>query len=115
MGCSEFQAGHNLVSDKEIIAEHFNDFFVNIGKNLALEMPTDYFSLTRCNDSMFLRPITEKELRDIIAPLQKSAAGFVNIKPHILTYVTDSIASLLAHTIKLSFTWGKVPDRTKIA
>ena len=54
---------NTITSDKTVIAENFNDFFVNIGNNLAKRIPNVSTSPGRymgdmISQSLFLDPVT---------------------------------------------------------
>ena len=79
---SRFKIGDNLItSDKNIICNKFNDFFVNIGSTLAKSIPKvnksplSYMG-NRLTDSIYLEPVTEKEINTLISALKDIAAGF---------------------------------------
>ena len=64
---SRFKIGDNLItSDKNIMCNKFNDFFVNIGPTLAKSIPqVDKSPLSymgnRLTESIYLEPVTEKK------------------------------------------------------
>ena len=67
----EFLVDGKIIQDKKMIADKFNDYFTNIGPELAKEIPEvsekpeDYLSGTFKN-SMFLAPVTTDEIKGII-------------------------------------------------
>ena len=64
--------GTNIVN-KQIMADEFNNFFVNVGPNLAMNIPVvnnaasvyDYMGQQNLN-SMFINPVNEAEVIRII-------------------------------------------------
>ena len=93
------------------ICNGFNDFVVNIGLNLAeqIPMPNKTFAeyLPHPNQkSMFLSPTTEREILLIFKNLSNIALFF--IKP-IITVILPQ----LVYILNLSFQQGVVPFRDK--
>ena len=79
---SRFKIGDNLItSDKNIICNKFNDFFVNIGPTLAKSIPKvnksplSYMG-NRLTESIYLEPVTEKEINTLISALKATATVF---------------------------------------
>ena len=66
--------------------------------------------------SIFLDPVSEIEISNIIGRLRNNKApGHDNIGPRILKTISSVIAKPLAHTFNLSFSCGKVPSALKLA
>ena len=72
------------------IAEQFNDFFVNIGSNLARNIstsptkPSTFLKNDYCK-SMFLSPTTAEEIADIVSNLKNSSSsGYDNIPTKLM-------------------------------
>ena len=66
----------SITSDKHMISERFNDFFVNIGNSLSKGIPVVNTSPTaymgeRLLCSIFLEPVVPRELDEIIKSLKK--------------------------------------------
>jgi hypothetical protein len=68
---NEFKTDDDIIKGDKNISEAFNDYFVNIGPNLASKIArcdnqfTDYMG-ERCQTSMFLNPVTEAEILTIV-------------------------------------------------
>ena len=66
-----FVIDNKEISDNKVIVESFNDFFVNIGPNLAKSIPnvakdaTDYIP-NQYQSSMFVNPTCSNEVKNII-------------------------------------------------
>ena len=107
--------------DPLAIAEEFNNYFVNIGPNLAQNIPEsdlDYrhFLKMQNSRSLFFNPILEHEVIDIVNNLKiNKSAGFDGITNHILKEIIGVIVSPLTHILNLSLTEGTVPLKMKIA
>lgn len=115
-----FTYNNQTTSDKNIIANKFNDYFVNIGSTLAASIPKEgpnfktYLPQTN-EDTIYLTPTNADEITKIINRLKNSAPGhdeiilndikpFLNILIQPLTYVTN-----------LSLMQGVFPDELKKA
>ena len=73
----KFKVSDNTItSDRTLIAENFNDFFVNIGNDLAKRIPNVSISPCRymgdkISQSLFPDPVTSQETAEIIKSLKK--------------------------------------------
>ena len=80
----------NRIQDPLVIAEEFNNYFANIGPNLAQNIPVSdlhfqYFLETKNTNSMFCTPILEHEVIDIVKNMKtKKCAGNDGITNFIL-------------------------------
>ncbi len=120
---SRFRIGSSYVSDPTTIANNFNSYFVNVGPNLAREIPaTDidfhHFlqNVASPRNSLFLSPTNYDEIISICKSLNSdSSPGHDDIKPDIVKKVANFIAHPLAHIFNLSFNSGLIPDTLKVA
>ena len=77
----KFKLSYDTVTnDKNVILEKFNDFFVDISKNLARKIPdvdTYYrqYLGERIIQSIFLEIVTTEEINKIVGSLKKRSAG----------------------------------------
>ena len=103
------------------MAEHFNQYFTSIGKNLQKNIPPTkrHFSnyLKDLNKgSFFIQPTTAEEVKDIIMTLIGSKSTEPNSIPTILLKQTRNTVSLpLAKLINKSFETGIFPNICKVA
>ena len=103
------------------IACGFNNYFVNVGPNLAAAMPsTDLSSVTlpRLNlpNSFALTPTNPIEVATIIDKLKpKTSKGIDGISPKLAKSTNILIAEPLSYIANLSFRTGIFPDNMKIA
>ena len=72
-----------IVEDGKEIADRFNSFFVNVGSTLAKATPpVSKFSTEHVKENMvnclYIRPVTEIEIVNIISDFLDSAAGWLN-------------------------------------
>ena len=68
---TEFMKDGSIISGNMNFAEHFNSFFANIGPTLAKDIPksdthVESFLGDRVTDSIFLNPVTDEELLNIV-------------------------------------------------
>ncbi|XP_065650382.1 uncharacterized protein LOC136078532 [Hydra vulgaris] len=108
-----------LVYEKSIIAEEINNYFVNIGPNLASKIPNNsipFNSYLKTYDKfMDKTDLKLSELRTAFSRLKsKKSEGFDKISVDIVKSVFDIEPSLF-HTFNLSLKSGIVPDKSKIA
>ena len=109
-----------IIHDKQEICNTINDFFSNIGKNLAdnIEAKTDYKTYLRAPNpnSMALLLTNTDEVKKIISNLKTNkAAGDDNVRPGLLKRCWESLTKPITHIINLSFSTGIVPDQLKLA
>ena len=74
----------STTTDKMSISEHFNDFFIKFGPNLAKliphvkKVPMAYMG-DAVQDTIFLDPVTFDEISTIVSNLKNNATGFDEI------------------------------------
>ena len=116
-----FTLNNMKLTDKTEIAESFNNYFVNIGKNIQNKIPTqnetfEYYMDQNINSNIFLTPTDPINLIDTAKKLKKkTSSGFDDISTKLLSDIIEDIAYPLTHIINLSFSKGIVPDNMKIA
>ena len=112
---------NKIVCDNNTMANNFNNFFTNIGPNLASKIPlvnddvTKY--ITGCySDSMFLNETNPDEIMKLVALLKTSpSCGNDDISATVVKSIITEIADPLCFIINLSFASGRFPDLLKIA
>ena len=109
------------IIDQESIANAFNEFFANIGSNLASSIPSatqtarEFMSPPIC-DSLFLAPVTANEIEVEIAKLNASkAVGPFSIPIDILKILKGELSGPLQTIFNTSFLTGIVPEKFKMA
>ena len=118
---SKLKFKNNFYSKDSDIAECFNSFFTNIGNSVEEKIPkTDVsfstFLKNKPDNSLFLEPVSENEVIDMIKNLNSSkASGPSSIPTNILKIFSDSLAKPLAHIINHSFSEGVFPSALKLA
>ena len=109
------------ISDPAEIANKFNEYFVNVGPNLASKIPdntvqfTSY--LTNSNIySVFLDPVTEKEVENQLNKLKYGkSCGYDEMSPKVMRKISKHILKPLTHIYNQSFLTGIIPTELKIA
>ena len=79
-------------TDLQSITNSFNNFFVNIGRNLSKKIPhsdTDpskYLAINHITGSLYLQPTNATEVDKIIRELRNSSPGYDDISSKLLKY-----------------------------
>jgi hypothetical protein len=117
---NKFEVGNEYVTDSKMIADHFNSFFSNIGKNLASKIPPSnidpiiYCGHSNCH-SIVIDAFTESEVTNIIKLLKNASSGSDGIHAKILKETYHSYLSPLVYVLNLSLSHGIFPDQMKFA
>ena len=111
----------NTVTKPQDIAEHFNEFFTSIGKNLQENIPptkkrySNYLKNPN-PDSFFISATTPEEVSDVIMTLKSNkSTGPNSIPTNILKEIKEMVSIPLSHLINKSFTSGIFPKIFKLA
>lgn len=118
-----FHDGTKAITDTNIIAEKFNNFFISIAGTLANSIPVsgknfkDYLKPDRkCNKAMFLYATNPQEILKIVKNLKYSqSTGFDNISTQVVKHSINYLSDPLSHIFNSSMQTGVVPDQLKIA
>ncbi len=88
---NDFLINNNTVTDSSAIANEFSKFFGNVGKDLQNNIPNSqksyesYLTGNRPMNSVFLNPVTENEIKDVLNKLNsKKSTGHDGISNYIL-------------------------------
>ena len=120
-GCLTFEHSGAKVTDKTQIVKHFNEFFTNVGPDLANQLPAatvNYRTFLSGNylDSMLLTPTNISEILNITKNLaDKKSYGADEIPLFVVKRSITAIAPVLCATINVSLRTGFVPDQLKLA
>ena len=122
-GCvsrSMLKHDNETITDDYSIANTFNNFFVNVGSDLANRIPDSPISpykymKTEIMNSIFLETVSPEELLEVIKGLKHSAVGYDELDAQHIKSSSSIIIQPLLHICNLSFTHGVVPDAMKIA
>ena len=109
------------ITDPKAMANAFNNYFANIGGNLASSIPgasktaNEFMPPPMC-DSLFLCPVTADEIQlEIAKPQTGKAVGPSSIPISILKILKSELAGPLQVIFNTSFLTGIVPDKFKRA
>ena len=117
----KFLVDNRLITDRMAIADGFNDFYINVGANLAKSIPTNtndpmaYMTDLYNNNSIYLCPTNDDEIRKVVALCKNSSAGWDGINAKMVKCSLNTILKPLVHLINLSLTQGKFPNELKLA
>ena len=108
-------------NDPKNIANKFNEFFTNIGPNLAKQIPKSnlsagHFLKGDFQNSFFTSPVTNEEISSIILALKNTnSKGYDDIPVNLVKYCGNELSYILAHISNVSLTTGVFPDALKLA
>ena len=100
-----------IVTDNQIIANEFNNFFVSIGPKLTHDLSSDVNPLSYVNtvvNSIVIPTITSLEVRNIISSTKNSRPGWDDIPPVIGKKCIEYYIDPLTHIIKKLYKRGCV-------
>ncbi|XP_065664765.1 uncharacterized protein LOC136086395 [Hydra vulgaris] len=109
-----------MIYHKEVIIEKLNNFFLDVGPNLAAKIPVGqkkFDSYLATTDLIMEEPIlTKSELHTAFNSLKKNkSAGIDQINVNVIKSVFDIVEPSLFHIFNLSLKSGHIPDKLKIA
>lgn len=118
-----FNVANKQITDTQDIASHFNNFFINIGPELAKKINTEgkksfqtYLQNIEVNSTFKFSPVNEAQVKKIIANLKpKKSAGIDNISLILLKMSSDALTNPLTCIINQSLKNGIFPNKLKIA
>ena len=116
---TSFHENGETFTDPTVIADKFNDYFVNIGQSISRSIPgsiksSQYYCKTNHVKSLFLSPVDVCEVIKISKSLISNASsGVDNVSNKVVKPVINSIVLPLVHIFNLSFSTGKVPSKLK--
>lgn len=104
-------------ANKKLMANYCNNFFTNIGNEMAnkITTPTNIFNIQYNSlSSMFLKPVNEKEIiRQINSLKNNCAPGIDGIDSKLIKTFHLELLKPLKHIINLIFKTGVVPTHFK--
>ena len=117
---SSLKINDQATSDRKIIANGFNNFFVNVGNNLARNIPnslvdpTSYIKESNLH-SIFIHPVDSNEVYRIILSLKNASAGCDGIHSDVVKKTCLAYLKPFTHVLNLSLAQGFFPDYLKVA
>ena len=112
---SEINSGGTVITNKQTIADTFNEYFVNVGPNLAAKIPSvqgDFLSYINGNfsGSMVVHTTDANEITNIVSQLSTSAStGCDDIPAKIVKAVLPVIVEELVILFSKSLANGIFP------
>ena len=115
-----FSYNNSIITDKKTVSNKFNEYFVNVGKTLAAQIPMSgpsfHFYLSEANkESIFLTPTDQQEIHSIILNIKDNAPGHDGLSTKVINPVIETLLPPLTYITNLSFTEGAFPHELKIA
>lgn len=108
----------HLDGDSDTIAENYNTHLLNIIPNLLknIQMLPFECRIEENNQSMFVTPVTPKEIIDITSRLKnKHSSGYDEIPTSIIKLCISEISVILSYIVNNSFYYGIFPDQLKLS
>lgn len=117
---SRFMVNNRIITNKTDICNGFNSFFINVGPNLAKNIPSVNkspcgYMKNRVVNEIIMAEVLEDEVSDLIKKLKDTSAGWDCIASSVVRKTSDHIISPLAYVFNLSITQGVFPAELKIA
>ena len=109
------------LSNLRDIANGFNEYYVNVGPNLARKIHSNDLDKPRLPssknpNSLYFFPTGADEVANLITSLKpKTSTGHDNISPKILKQLFTGIVTPFVHIINMSLATGIVPEAMKLA
>ena len=108
-----------IIKDPFEIANSFNDYYTNLGQNLAEKIERSHVAtplqLTHNANSIYLSEVTIPEVEEAIKELKNNKLpGIDNIKSETIKKISALIVKPLAHLINMTIKQGKVPSVFKV-
>lgn len=120
---ASFIINGSTVSDPKQLADHFNEYFANVGPNTCAVIPSvpeNYETFLRktphCPQSMWFSPVIATEVQEVISDLKNSSSyGTDEITTSLVKFVKEIITEPLTRLINKSFSNGIFPEVLKIS
>ena len=120
-GLSQLDVNGSIINDPKKIANHVNNFFVNVGPDLDKSIPrinhvspSNYLK-NRVQLNFLIAHVSNDDVIKIIQSLPSKGTGPTSIPLRMLKVAADLIAIPLCYIINISFTTGVFPDALKVA
>ena len=112
--------GNKEITDQKTVAKKFNEFYVNVGPNLASKIPqnnNDYKSYMPDITTLFdEQDLTEQELEEAVASLKPNKnPGCDSIHVNVSKAIYEELKRPLFYIFDQSLKSGIFPDKLKTA
>jgi len=119
----DFCENGDIINDKNDIVNGFNEYFINVGQTLnnVNTQPIDnmymkYFTEEPLQSTLFLKPVTEKEIIEIACSLENGKSpGIDCIDNYVVKSAIHILCKPLCHIFNLCFQKGIFPTSCKIS
>ena len=121
LGLTQLNMNGKIIDESKDVANHINDFFINVGPNLDKNIPkvnhisANHYLRNRNQIDFTIAHISNDEVLQLIQGLPNKGTGPASIPLQMLKPVADLIVIPLCHIINMSFKSGIFPDALKIA
>lgn len=118
---SYFISGQNIIRGNNNIAAGFNNYFSNIGKELAEKIPTQMRDFAEflgpgSEVNFVFSPLSHDDLEAVMKTIKpKNSSGPDKISSKIIKEIFPAISIPLRYLINLSLQTGFIPERFKVA
>ena len=114
----EFVINKKIITNNKIIADSFNEYFVNVGKSLAKHIvsnvdPMSY--IVYSENAIQNVHTTVDDIKTIVSQLNNSAAGHNELPPSIMKQLCNEYCIPLSYIINSSIIQGDFPEELKLA
>ena len=107
------------ITDKNVIGETFNKFFINVGSNVADKIPpssTNFQSyLLNITTVLSDKPLSEKEFKNAFFTLKTNRSTSYNLYVNVIRSMYHELKIPLMDIFSQSLSTGIFPDKMKIA
>lgn len=114
---TQIKINDKIITDQKLIADHLNTHYINVGQRLSNNtnnLPNPILRPFTIDCSLFLKPITPKEVENTINKLRgESAPGHDNIKVSTLKKINQQVSKPLSHIFNLCIKNGIYPTSFK--
>ena len=115
---ASFNINDRIVTNGLMIANEFNNFFINIGPQLASSIQSTINPLLYVNsilNSIVIPVFSEYDVRQTVLSIKNTAAGYDQFSATVGKQCIDSYIIPLTCIINMSFNSGVCPDLLKVA
>ena len=106
------------ITDKNVIGETFNKFFINVGSNVADKIPpssTNFQSyLLNITTVLSDKPLSEKEFKNAFFTLKTNRSTSYNLYVNVIRSMYHELKIPLMDIFSQSLSTGIFPDKMKI-
>jgi len=108
------------ITEPDVIAECFNNYFSNIAQNLSDRIPYTEcsplaFMGNRVDNSFFVNPTGTEEVSNVISSLKCKSFNLISVPTFIVKYCCDILSPVILELFNLSVRVGKFPSVLKVA